>query len=97
MRAEKATPPPDGRGSFSVSAERSLLSLRSLYRTDTSASAAIEASVCIDNVLVVTLRDRAYRALLGASAAADACIGDLICHNNTSVCFSGADAPIILL
>ena len=55
------------------------LALRdSAYRASTSASAAINTSVSVDDVLTVALRDSAYRALTCAGTAADATASNYI-------------------
>ncbi len=46
----------------------------------TRASAAIYASVRVDLILAVALGDSADRAFAGAGTAADASIGNYICH-----------------
>ena len=53
---------------------------RSANRASTSASAAVDASVSVDNVLTIALRDRVYGAAICACAARDALIIDYICH-----------------
>lgn len=58
-----------------------LLSLRSTNRASTCASAAIQASRCVDNALAVSLRDSANRTFSSASAATDAIVIDLISHS----------------
>ena len=59
-----------------------LFSLRCANRANTVASAAVDASVSVDNVLAVSLRNSANRAALSASAASDTLIRDLVSHNN---------------
>jgi hypothetical protein len=56
---------------------------RSANRAGTGAGAAIDAIVLIDNVLAVLFGDAAYGALVSASAAGDALIGNLVCHGVT--------------
>ena len=58
-----------------------LFSLGSVYGTNTSASAAFDASVSVDNVLAVTLGDAGKGAFACASAAGNASVGNLICHD----------------
>ena len=53
---------------------------RSAYGAYISASAALDASVSVDNELAVALGDSAYGALIGASAARDAIVRNLISH-----------------
>ena len=71
--------------SFMVRKDRTgasrLLSLGSLNGTYACASAAIDAVVCIDNILAVALCDAAYGTFVCASTACDAIIGNLICHS----------------
>ena len=57
-----------------------LFRLGSVDRAGICASAAIKTSIGIDNVLAVTLADRAHRAVAGAHAARDAVIRNLISH-----------------
>lgn len=62
-----------------------LLALRdSLYRTLSSASAAINASISVDFVMSITLGDSLAGALSSASATVDALIGNFVSHNYTS-------------
>lgn len=58
-----------------------LVRLGSADRAVTRASAAVDASVGVDNILAVALGNRVYGAALCASAASDALIGNLICHS----------------
>jgi hypothetical protein len=53
---------------------------RSIYGANVCASAALDASVSVDNVLTVTLSNCIYRALTLACAAGDALIVNYICH-----------------
>ena len=53
-----------------VAISYSLFSRRSAYRTYACTSTALNASVSVDNVLSVALRNCAYRALALASSAA---------------------------
>ena len=55
--------------------------LRCSNRASSFASAAVNASVRINNILAVTLRNSSYGAAVSASAASDAIIRNLICHN----------------
>jgi hypothetical protein len=57
-----------------------LLCLGSADRASAFASAALNAKLCVDDVLAVALSDRADGASLGASAAGYAIIGNLVCH-----------------
>lgn len=57
------------------------LSLRgSIYGAYISACAALNAGVCIDNILAVALRDGGNGALALAGAAGDAFVVYCICH-----------------
>ncbi len=51
-----------------------------LYRASASASSAIDAGICVDNIDSVSLRDSLYRALSSTSSACDASISNLISH-----------------
>ena len=44
------------------------------------ARTAVQASTSVDDELIVTLRDSTSGASIGASAAADACRSNLVCH-----------------
>ena len=44
------------------------------------AGTAVQASTSVDDVLIVTLRNSTSGASVGASAAADACRSNLVCH-----------------
>lgn len=66
---------------YAVCSDR-LLSSGSIYGTYAGASAAIKTFVCVDHVLVSTLRDSLSRALGSASTAGNAVITDLICHDS---------------
>jgi len=54
--------------------------LRCAHRTSVSASTAVETGICINDVLAVTLRNRACRTCVCASTALDAGIRNSICH-----------------
>lgn len=56
---------------------------RSTYGANTSASTTFDASISVDDVLAVTLRDSGNRAFTCASAASDAFISNHICHSVT--------------
>lgn len=71
------------RGRFLWVLNGSSACLRSLYGTYASASAAIQASVSVDHILVIALRDRACRTFVSTSTTADASVSNLICHNDT--------------
>jgi len=58
------------------------LLLGSSYRASLCTSAAIYASISIDNELAVTLGDSSYRALSLTSAAGNAVISDMKSHNS---------------
>ena len=58
-----------------------LLLLRSTDRTCICTCAALEASICVDDVLAVALSDRADRTCICTCTALDACITDSVCHN----------------
>jgi hypothetical protein len=62
---------------------RSLSLYRCANRASAGAGAAIDALVSVDNVLAVLLGDAAYGALVSASAAGNALIGNLISHDVT--------------
>ena len=50
------------------------------------ARTAVQASTSVDDELIVTLSDSTSGASIGASAAADACRSNLVCHwNCTSI------------
>ena len=50
------------------------------------ARTAVQASAGVDDELIVTLSDSTSGASIGASAAADACRSNLVCHwNCTSI------------
>jgi hypothetical protein len=51
-----------------------------IYGAGTSASAAVDAVVSIDNVLAVSFRDSTNGAVSCASTACDASITNYICH-----------------
>lgn len=53
----------------------------SANRAGACTSAAINASVSVDNILAVALRDSAYRTSISASAASDALVRNYICHS----------------
>ena len=59
---------------------KELVLRRSTNGAGTCASAAGNASVSIDAILAVALRDSTDRALSSASAAGDAIVRNLICH-----------------
>ena len=62
------------------------LGLRSLYRTDAGAGAALDAHIGIDLILAVAFLNAADWTFVRASSASDAVITDLVCHFvNTSV------------
>ena len=67
---------------------------RCANRAGTGAGTAIDAVVSVDNVLAVGFGDAAYGALVSASAAGDALIGNLISHGVTIL--PGDFAPILL-
>ena len=46
-----------------------------------SAGAALDAGISVDYVLAISLRDRAYGTFAGAASAANAGIGDNVCHD----------------
>ena len=54
--------------------------LRSANGTCACASAAVDASVSVDNVLAVTLGNCVYGAAISASAASDALVRNYVCH-----------------
>ena len=54
----------------------------SIYGTTVCTCAAIDAAVSVDDVLAVTLGDGGHGAALGASAASDASIGNLVSHGS---------------
>jgi hypothetical protein len=58
-----------------------LLRLRSIHRANIGAVAAVDAGVRVDYVNVVALSDRFHGAFACACAAADAFVGNLICHD----------------
>ncbi len=58
-----------------------LFSLRSFYRANTSASTAVQASLCVDYVLAVLFGDCFNRTFGSACAASDAVVIDLISHS----------------
>lgn len=60
---------------------------RSLYRTNTGASTAFDASISVYNVFVVSLRNSFYRTFCCASAARNASITNCICHRGTPPLF----------
>jgi len=53
------------------------------HRAGLSAGTALDAHVRIDDVLAITLRDGLHGALRSAGAAADAVIGNFVCHWKT--------------
>ena len=55
---------------------------RSAYGASVSARAAAYALVSVDNVLAITLGNATGGACISASAASDAFIGNLKCHNS---------------
>ena len=57
-----------------------LVSLRSVNRASVCAGAAVDALVSVDYVLAVALSDSLSGAVLSASAARDAIVGNLVCH-----------------
>ncbi len=54
--------------------------LRSFNRTYAGTSAAVETFVRIDNVLTVFFGNSSYRAFGSACTAADAVVGNFVCH-----------------
>ena len=62
-----------------------LFSRRSGYGTSVRASAAVDAGGSVDNVFAVALGNSFYGASACASAAADALVGDDMCHGCSSV------------
>ena len=52
------------------------------YRACASAGTTIYTSVCVDLVLAVTLGDSPNGTILGAGAAGDAVVTDLVCHGH---------------
>ena len=58
-----------------------LLGLGSGHGASVSASTAVDAQISVDLVLGGTLGDRGNGAALGAGAAHDASIGNLVSHN----------------
>ena len=53
----------------------------SAYGTYARTSTALDALVCVDDHLAVLLTDRLYGTFALASAASDAFIGNLVCHD----------------
>ena len=64
-----------------------LLFLDSLDRAVVSASAAADADISIDNVLLVALGDSLNGAVVSASAALDASVSTLESHDVSSIMF----------
>lgn len=60
-----------------------LFSRRSRYGTCVRASAAVNAGSSVDNVFAVAGGNCVYRTSVRASAAADAVIGNFVCHWET--------------
>lgn len=60
---------------------RKLSLLGSANRAGAFARAAVNTSVCVDNILAVALGNSVYGAAVCASATSDALIGNLICHS----------------
>ena len=60
-----------------------LFSRRSGYGTSVRASGAVDAGGSVDNVFAVALGNCVYRTTVRASAAADAVIGNFVCHWKT--------------
>jgi hypothetical protein len=60
-----------------------------LGRTSRSASAAINALIGIDHILIVAGRDRANGAFALAAAAIQASIGNIVSHFGTPPCING--------
>ena len=54
--------------------------LRCVYRANTGTSSTVDASISIDDIDSVSLRDSLYRALSSTSSACDASISNLISH-----------------
>ena len=63
----------------------SIVPTRRANRANAGASAALEALVRVDHVLVVALADRADGTLGFAGTAFDAFVGNFVSHFNTSV------------
>lgn len=59
-----------------------LVSVRCADGTYACARAAVDAGICVDNVLSVSFRNSANRALVCTSAASDAIVTDLISHSD---------------
>ena len=55
--------------------------LRSINRANTCTSAAIETFVSVDNVLAVLFGNSFYGTFGSAGTAADAVVGNFVCHN----------------
>ena len=66
----------------------SILSDR-LNRTVVSASAAVDAEVSRDLVVIIAGSDGLYGTVAGAQAAGNAIFTDFVCHCGTPPCFSG--------
>ena len=73
------------------------VSVRCTYRANTRASAAVDASVSVDNILAVSLRNSANRAALCASAASDTLIRNLVSHSKILLIIFCRESPAILL
>ena len=58
--------------------------LRCICGAYASTCSAVDASFCIDNVLVFPFADSLYRALVYTSSTVDAFVADYISHSNTS-------------
>lgn len=62
---------------------RELFGSGSAYGANTRTSAALNASICVDDHLAVLFADCLYGACAYASAASDTFVGNLICHVKT--------------
>ena len=61
--------------------------LGSGYGASRSASAAVNARICVNNKLAVTLGNRSDRTSIGASATSDTIIRNYICHDTVTSLF----------
>ena len=67
---------------FIFNFRKELLLYRSSYGTSICTAAASNALISVDNVLAVALGNATGGACISASAASDAFIGNLKCHNS---------------
>ena len=87
MYLQKNQPaPPDDQSAQTDFGSEELAFLDSFSGAVVSASAAADANISIDDVLVFALGDSLNRAVVSASAALDAGVSNLVCHDYVPPC-----------